>query len=86
MELLSTRPIPPWQVLTGLVTYKQFAMVAKKNKWTPETLAKEHGDSVEAPLSYFRGVFDPKRANTVISLRSVLRLYFRMNDPTRRPK
>jgi hypothetical protein len=62
--------------MTGhVVTYGQFAALAKAQGWTAQFLAEKFRGSLEKPAEFFHRVLDPKNGDLVIPYRSVMDFY-----------
>jgi hypothetical protein len=57
------------------VTFEDFAKLATRRHWTPESLAKRFRGVIENPSEFFHRVFEPKNAAAIIPYRSVIAFY-----------
>lgn len=64
-----------------LVTFRDFAALAKRRGWTPEFLAEEFKGKIEGPSEFFHRVLSGKQADVVIPYRSVLDFYHKELSP-----
>jgi hypothetical protein len=64
-----------------LVTYGQFAGLAKAQGWTAQFLAEKFRGNLEKPAEFFHRVLDSKSAEFVITYRSVMDFYLARLQP-----
>ncbi len=74
------------RIVRGGVTFKDFAVLAKRRGWTPEFLAEEFRGKIEEPSEFFHRVLSCKykgedRSWVVIPYLSVLEFYNRELSP-----
>ena len=57
------------------VSFRDFAALANRRGWTPESLAGEFRGKVDSPSEFFHRVLDSKHGDVVIPFHAVLDLY-----------
>jgi len=68
--------------MNGLVTYRDFANLAKRMNWTPESLAGKFRGIIENPSEFFHRALSGKPAwDTVIPYRSVIKFIYEQMNP-----
>ncbi len=64
------------------VSFRDFAVLAKRRNWTPEFLAEKFRGTIEGPSEYFHRCLNGKpNWGVVISYRSVLNFYWKELGP-----
>lgn len=64
-----------------IVTFNDFAVLARRRLWTAEFLAQKLKGKIEGPLEFFHRVLGGRQADVAIPYRSVLEFYHKELSP-----
>ena len=70
------------RVVPPEVTFRDFANLAKRNNWTPESLAGKFKGTIENPSEFFHRALSGRPSwDTVIPYRSVIKFVYEQMNP-----
>jgi len=68
--------------MNGLVTYRDFANLAKRMNWTPESLAGKFRGTIENPSEFFHRALSGKPGwDVVIPYKSIIKFVYEQINP-----